>query len=104
MALIAINGTVEEIGPEEAGVEDTMLSYVVIRKEDGRTRKFAPVRAIYEVAGLVEANGAGNFVFLTDDPESRLAFVYRDTGARAADTEALHFYFDALAEKISVDT
>lgn len=99
MALVAINGTVAEVGPEEAGVHDTTLSYVIIRPEAGPVREFGPVHAIYEIAGLVEAKGAGNFVFLTSDTECRLAFVYRDTGARAVDTEALHFYFDALAEK-----
>ena len=104
MALIAINGTVTEIGPEEAAPEETTLSHVIIRQEDGRVRKFAPVRAIYEVAGLVEAEGGGNFVFLDGPTECRLAFVYRDTGARAVDSEALHFYFDALAEKVSAAT
>jgi hypothetical protein len=97
MALVPINGTVVEVGPDEAGPEDTTFSHVIIRQEDGRLREFATVYAIYEVAGLIEPNGTGTFVFLDSPTECRLAFVYRNTGARGVDSEALYHHFEGEA-------
>src|ERR1043166_20163 len=93
--LIPIVGTVVAVGPVELAPHDTTYSYVVIEKEDGTVRNFMMVHAIYEVSGLVERDTAGTFVFLDGPDECRLVFVYRDTGARHADCEALNFYFDA---------
>jgi hypothetical protein len=92
--MVPVIGTVVEVGPDEAAPEDTTFSHIVIRQKDGRLREFAMVRAIYEVAGLVEAKGGGTFVFLNVPPECRLAFVYRDTGARTVDFDAMLYYFD----------
>ena len=93
--LVPVIGTVVAVGPVELDPYDTTYSYVVIEKEDGTVRDFAMVHAIYEVSGLVERDAAGTFVFLDGPDECRLVFVYRDTGARHVDCEALHFYFDA---------
>jgi len=95
MALVPINGTIVEVGPEEAGPRDTTFAHVVIRQEDGGLREFKTVSAIYDVAGLTERDGVGTFVFLNSPPDCRLAFVFRDTGARAADMVALHVHFEA---------
>lgn len=91
--MVPVIGTVVEVGPEEAGPEDTTFSHILIRQEDGQLREFAKVHALYEVAGLVEPEGGGTFVFLERADECRLAFVYRDSGARAVDFDAILFYF-----------
>jgi hypothetical protein len=93
--LIPVIGTVVAVGPVELAPYDTTYRYVVIEKEDGTVRDFAMVHAIYEVSGLVERDAAGTFVFLDGPDECRLVFIYRDTGARHADCEALLVYFDA---------
>ena len=95
--IIPLIGTVVAVGPVELAPDDTTYSYVVIEKEDGTVRGFAMVHAIHAVSGLVERDAAGTFVFLDSLDECRLVFVYRDTGARHADCEALNFYFDAAA-------
>lgn len=95
--IIPVIGTVVAVGPVELAPDDTTYSYVVIEKEDGTVRDFAMVHAIHPVSGLVEHDAAGMFVFLDGPDECRLVFVYRDTGARHADCEALNFYFDATA-------
>src|SRR5215471_5785267 len=92
--LVPVIGTVVAVGPEELAPYDTTYSYVVIEKENGTVRNFATVHAIYGVAGLVERDATETFVFLDAPDECRLVFVYRDTGARHADCEALQFYFD----------
>jgi hypothetical protein len=92
--LIPLVGKAVAVGPDENGQDGTTYSYITIEREDGTARHFATVQAIYEVAGLVERDAVGTFVFLTDPDECRLCFVYRDTGARHADCEALHLYFD----------
>jgi len=42
------------------------------------------------------------FVFLDGPDGCRLVFAYRESGARAADCEALHFYFDAVGTETGV--
>ena len=99
MALVPINGTVVEVGPDENGLSDVTFAHVLIRQEDGKLREFATVYAIYEVAGLVEPKGTGTFVFSDGPTECRLAFVFRDTGARAVDSEALYHHFESAARE-----
>lgn len=95
--MVPIIGTVVAVGPVELAPYDTMYRYVVLEKEDGMVRTFATVQAIPEVSALVQADAAGTFLFLDGPEECRLSFVYRDDGARAADFEALHQYFDQAA-------
>jgi len=95
--LIPLVGKVVAVGPDENAPDGTTYSYITIERQDGTARHFATVCAIYEVAGLVERDAAGTFVFLVGPDECRLCFVYRDTGARHADCEALHVYFDERA-------
>jgi hypothetical protein len=95
--IVPIVGKVVAVGPVELAPDDTTYRYITLEKEDGTARHFAMVRAIHEVSGLIETNAAGTFVFLDGPDECRLIFVYRDTGARHADCEALNFYFDQAA-------
>lgn len=95
--IVPIVGTVVAVGPVELAPDDTTYRYVVIEKEDGTVRDFAPVHAIPEVSGLVERDAAGTFFFLDGPTEWRLSFVYRDNGARAADFEALNLHLDQAA-------
>jgi len=77
-----------EVGPDECDVHDVFYPCIVIRKEDGTFQEFAPVRAVYEVAGLIEANASGHFIFWQRPTECLLAFFYSDRGARAVDFDA----------------
>jgi hypothetical protein len=61
--LVPVNGILVEVGFDEAGPEDTTFANIIIRQEDGRLREFEAVRAIYPLAGLVEAKGGGRLCF-----------------------------------------
>jgi hypothetical protein len=95
--MIPLVGKVVAVGPVELG-DDTIYQYITIERDDGTARHFAMVRAVPAISGLVERDGAGTFVFLNGPDECRLAFVYRDHGARQADCEAMNFYFDEQAD------
>jgi hypothetical protein len=92
--VVPITGTIVEVGPDENGPSDMTFAHIVIRQEGGGLREFAPVHAFYEVAGLVEAKGTGTF-------DCRLALVFRDTGTRAADFDALLLYFEERAATVT---
>jgi hypothetical protein len=94
--MIPIVGKVVAVGPVELG-DDTTYIYITIERDDGSARHFETVRALPELSGLVERDTAGTFVFLNSPNECRLAFVYRDHGARQADCEAMNAYFDEQA-------
>ena len=95
-AIVPITGTVVEVAPDVCG-DDVMYPRVVIRKEDGSLREFAPVHAVYEVAGLIAANANGHFIFWQRPTEWRLAFCYRHSGARAIDFDAVREYLEEIA-------
>jgi len=67
--IVPITGTVVEVAPDVCG-DDVMYPRVVIRKEDGTVREFAPVHAFYEMAGLIEANGADTSSFGSARPNA----------------------------------
>jgi len=92
--IVPITGTVVEVAPDECAPRDVIFPLVVIRKEDGTLQRFAPVHAVYEVAGLVEANADGHFIFWRRPTEWRLAFCYRHNGARAVDFDAVREYLE----------
>jgi hypothetical protein len=92
--IVPITGTIVEVAPDVCDVQDVIYPLVVIRKEDGTFQEFAPVHAIYEVAGLIEANAAGHFIFWRRPNEWRLAFCYRHNGARAVDFDAVREYLE----------
>src|ERR1700730_970704 len=96
--IVPIVGKVVAVGPDENAPDHATYSYITIERQDGTARHFATVRAIYEVAGLVERDTSGTFVFLNGPDECRLGVVYRDHGARHADCEALNVYFDERAD------
>lgn len=95
--MIPIIGIIVAVGPIEFAPEDAIYQYIVIRKEDGTCRDFAAVYAIPALAGLIERDAAGTFVFLDEPNECRLLFFYRDDGARAVDYDAVHAYLDRAA-------
>jgi hypothetical protein len=94
--MIPVVGKVVAVGPCELG-DDTTYTYITIERDDGTARHFETVHALPELSGLVERDKAGTFVFLSSPKECRLAFVYRDHGARQADCEAMNAYFDEQA-------
>jgi len=94
--IVPITGTVVEVEPDVCG-DDAMFPRVVIRKEDGTFREFAPVHAVYEVAGLIEAKADGHFIFWKRPTEWWLAFCYRHSNARAVDFDAVREYLEGVA-------
>jgi hypothetical protein len=84
------------VGPVELAPYNRTYESVIIRDEAGALRDFARVRAVPEVSGLVQADASGTFLFWSGPTECRLAFVYRDDGARAVDFDAVREYFEQV--------
>ena len=94
--IIPITGTVVDVAPDVNG-DDVMYPHVVIRrKADGTLQEFINVYAVFEVAGLIDLNASGHFIFWQRADECRLAFFYSDTGARAVDYGVVREYLEAL--------
>jgi hypothetical protein len=92
--MVPILGTVVAIGPVELAPYDTTYPYVAIQQEDGTLRRFSTVHAIPELSGLIQPDAAGTFLFWDGPTECRLAFVYRDDGARAVDFDAVRAFLE----------
>lgn len=93
--ILPVVGTVVAVGPVELADRDTTYRQVVIRDHDGAMREFTAVCAIPEISGLLQTEASGHFLFWSGPMECRLAFVYRDDGARAVDFDAVREYLDA---------
>jgi hypothetical protein len=92
--MIPVIGTVAVVGPVELADQHTIYRQIVIRDQAGALREFIGVRAVPEVSGLVQPDTSGTFLFWDGPTECRLAFVYRDDGARAVDFDAVREFFE----------
>jgi hypothetical protein len=94
--MVPVIGTVAVVGPVELADHDTTYRQIVIRDQAGALREFTMVRAVPELSGLVQPEASGTFLFWSGPTECRLAFVYRDDGARAVDFDAVREYFEQV--------
>jgi hypothetical protein len=94
--IIPVIGKVVAISPSVEG-DDATFQYVTIEREDGSARHFAPVCALPELAGFLEQDASGAFIFLNKPDGCRLCFAYSDDGPRACDFDAVRGYLEQAA-------
>jgi|HubBroStandDraft_6_1064221.scaffolds.fasta_scaffold478870_1 hypothetical protein len=90
--LFAITGTVATVGPTTADDDGTTYQYLVIREKGGGVRHLTIVRAVAEIAAIIERHAIGIFLFWEQQGEPRLCYVYRADGPRQVDLEAVRDY------------
>jgi hypothetical protein len=91
--IVPVIGKVVAVSPAVEG-DDTTFQYLTIEQEDGSARHFAPVCALPELAGFLEQDASGAFVFLNGPDSCRLCFAYSDDGPRAVDFAAMREYLE----------
>jgi hypothetical protein len=77
--------------------DDSTFQYVAIEDGSGALRSFAAVCALPELAGFLEQNTSGAFVFLNGPDSCRLCFAYSDLGPRGVDFDAVRGYLEQTA-------
>jgi hypothetical protein len=93
--IVPVIGKVVAVGPSEEG-DDATFQYLTIEQGDGSARHFAPVCALPELAGFLEKDTSGTFVFLSKPDGCRLCFAYSDLGPRGVDFDAVRGYLEQL--------
>jgi hypothetical protein len=94
--MLPVIGTIVAIGPTAADDGDTTYQHLAIREKGGRMRHFTIVRAIADLAALIEPHAIGIFLFWEQElGERRLCYVYRADGPRQVDFEAVRAYLEA---------
>lgn len=83
--LVCVVGTVVVVGPVESADNETTYRYLVIQDQGGDFRDFGEVRAIAELAKLVEHYVEGMFVFWETADVCRLWCVERTDGQKGVD-------------------
>jgi hypothetical protein len=97
-AMFAVAGTVTMVGPITVNDGDTTYQHLVIREKGGRMRHLTIVRAIADIAALIEQHAIGIFLFWEQElGVRRLCYVYRADGPRQVDFEAVRTYLEEIA-------
>jgi hypothetical protein len=94
--IVPVIGKVVAVSPSVEG-DDATFQYVAIEDESGALRSFAPVHALSELAGFLERDSSGAFVFLNKPDGFRLCFAYSDLGPRGVDFDAVRGYLETHA-------
>jgi hypothetical protein len=90
MDLLSGAGTIASIGPRVCDRHGTMWQHLEFYEEGGELRRITIVRAITEIAALVEEHVIGIFLFWSLPAERRLWCVDRADGPRQVDFQILH--------------
>jgi|ERR1043166_1012293 hypothetical protein len=90
--VVSVIGKVVAVSPAVEG-DDTTFRYVAICDQSGALRSFVPVCALPELAGFLQQDASGAFIFL-NGPECRLCFAYSDDGPRGVDFDALRGFIE----------
>jgi hypothetical protein len=91
--IVPVIGKVVAVSPSVEG-DDATFQYVAIEDESGALRSFTPVHALPELAGFLEKDVSGAFVFLKKPDGCRLCFAYSDLGPRGVDFDAVRGYLE----------
>jgi hypothetical protein len=91
--IVPVIGKVVAVSPSEEG-DDAIFQYLTIEQKDGSARHFAPVCALPELAGFLEQDASGAFIFLKKPDGCRLCFAYSDLGPRGVDFDAVRGYLE----------
>jgi hypothetical protein len=90
MDLLSVAGTISSIGPRVCDRHGTTWQHLEFYEEGGGVRRITIVRAITEIAALVEEHVIGIFLFWSLPGERRLWCVDRADGPRQVDFQILH--------------
>jgi hypothetical protein len=90
MDLLSVAGTIASIGPRVCDRHGTTWQHLEFYEEGGGLRRITIVRAVTEIAALVEEHVIGIFLFWSLPGERRLWCVDRADGPRQVDFQILH--------------
>jgi hypothetical protein len=90
MDLLSVAGTIASIGPRVCDRHGTTWHHLEFYEKGGGLRRITIVRAITEIAALVEEHVSGIFLFWSLPGERRLWCVDRADGPRQVDFQVLH--------------
>jgi hypothetical protein len=89
-------GKVVAVSPTLEGPDETDFQYVAIEDASGALRSFAPVHTLPELAGFLQQDASGAYIFLNGPEGWRLCFAYSDDGPRGVDFDAVRGYLENL--------
>jgi hypothetical protein len=87
-----IVGTITAVGPNRLDKGGVLYRYLEISEPGGRVRRLTIVRAVEELAALIEKHAIGMFLFWERQGERRLWCVDRADGPKQVDFEAMRAY------------
>jgi hypothetical protein len=87
-----IIGTITAVGPSRLDKGGVLYGYIDISEKGGKVRRLTIVRAVEDLASLIEKNVIGMFLFWERQGERRLWCVDRADGPKQVDFEAMRAY------------
>ena len=87
-----IVGAITAVGPNKLDKGGVLFRYIEISEQGGKVRRLTIVRAVEELAALIETHAIGMFLFWERDGERRLWCVDRADGPKQVDFEAMRAY------------
>src|SRR5580704_11828931 len=87
-----IVGTITAVGPNRLDKGGVLYRYIEISEQGGGVRRLTIVRAVEELAALIEKHAVGMFLFWERQGERRLWCVERADGPNQVDFEAMRAY------------
>jgi hypothetical protein len=87
-----IIGTITAVGPSRLEKGGVLYRYLEISEKGGKVRRLTIVRAVEDLASLIEKNAIGMFLFWERQGERRLWCVDRADGPKQVDFEAMRAY------------
>ena len=85
-------GTITAVGPSMLDKGGVLYRYIEFYEKGGRVRRLTIVRAVEELAALIEQHAIGMFLFWERQGERRLWCVDRADGPKQIDFEAIRAY------------
>jgi hypothetical protein len=90
--VFAVVGAVTAVGPSTLDKGGVLYRYIDICEQGGTVRRLTIVRAIEDLAALIEEHAIGMFLFWDSQGERRLWCVDRADGPKQVDFEAMRAY------------
>jgi hypothetical protein len=90
--VFSVIGTITAVGPSMLDKGGVLYRYIEISEKGGRVRRLTIVRAVEELAALLERHSIGMFLFWERQGERRLWCVDRADGPKQVDFEAIRAY------------
>jgi hypothetical protein len=82
-------GTITAVGPSMLDKGGVLYRYIEFREKGGHARRLTVVRAVEELAALIEQHAIGMFLFWERRGERRLWCVDRADGPKQVDFDAM---------------